>query len=215
MPPPNPVGPFPQSFGRYTIEAFLGRGGMGSVYRARDTVLDRQVALKIPRAEYVSDPQLAPLFQHEARAGASLTHETICRILDFGTIDDTPYLSMGYILGDRLPTGEPWEPAAAIRMVRTLALALAVAHGQAVIHRDLKPGNILVTPEGEPVIMDFGLALCLNRADAQVPRPGEVYGTLRYMPPEQAQPGEEPIGSASDVYSLGVILYELLTGRVP
>jgi serine/threonine protein kinase len=188
---------------------------MGSVYRARDTVLDRQVALKIPRGDYAADPQLAILFHHEARAGASLVHENICRVLDFGTLDGTAYLCMDYIHGNPLRTGQPWEPADALRMVRTLALALEVAHAQAVIHRDLKPGNILVTPEGRPVIMDFGLALRLNRADAQLPRPGEISGTLLYMPPEQAHPGEEPISPAADIYSLGVILYELLTGRVP
>jgi hypothetical protein len=216
----DPRGPFPQSFGRYEVRAWLGGGGMGDVYRAHDRVLDVEVALKVPKAALAHEPLFREQFLHEARALARLDHPNICRIYDCGTVGPTPYLSMQLVRGDPLsryrPAGQGWlEPADAVALAHTLALALAVAHGQGLIHRDLKPGNVLVKPEGQPILTDFGLALQLDRADALLPGPGQLQGTVPYMPPEQLDVRLAPLGPGCDVYALGVVLYELLTGRRP
>jgi serine/threonine protein kinase len=222
LPTLNPIGPFPQPFGRYEVRQLLGRGGMGSVYLAHDSVLQVEVALKVPHPDLLADPYIREQVLHEARAGVRLVHPNICRVLDFGIFENTPYLSLQYIAGEPLsrcrPAGQSWwEPGEATNLVHTLATALSVAHAQGIIHRDLKPGNVLLTPppERKPFLTDFGLALRLNTAEAHVPMEGEITGTLPYMPPEQVRVGLVPLGPGADIYSLGVILYELLTGRLP
>ncbi len=191
----------PKQFGRYRILMKLGQGGMGAVYLAHDPELNRLVALKVPLDEGETDA--AVRFRRAARAAASLHHPNICPLYEAGVIDGTPFLTMAYIdgttLAERLRLGRlPSAEAAAL--VRTLALALAEAHDSGVFHRDLKPSNILINRRGEPILTDFGAA---------------SLGTPAYLPPERVHGEADPDGRAADVYSLGVILYELLTGRPP
>ncbi|MBA4067414.1 MAG: hypothetical protein C0501_27630 [Isosphaera sp.] len=203
--------------GRYRIDRLLGRGGMGTVYLAHDTRLDCPVALKIPRG--IADPASAARFLEEARAAAGLRHPNICLTHDAGRHGDTHYLCMQYIPGEplsrRVGPGRPVDPAEAVRVVRAVARAMDYAHGKGVVHRDLKPSNILVDDAGEPVVMDFGLA---RRGAGDAPRitlPGTVLGTPAYMPPEQVAGDQVRVGPRSDVYALGAVLYELLTGSPP
>jgi hypothetical protein len=193
---------------------------MADVYLAHDSVLDIEVALKVPRPAYASRPYFREQFLHEARALARLDHPSICGIYDYGCVGEVPYLSMQRIHGDPLadyrPSGPSWlEPGDALSLCHTLALALALAHGQGVIHRDLKPGNVLVKPDGQPILTDFGLALRLDRADALLPGPEDVVGTLAYMAPEQVDVRIAPLGPGCDIHALGVIFYKLLTGQRP
>jgi serine/threonine protein kinase len=215
LPPPDPE--VSETFGRYRIERLLGRGGMGSVYLAQDTLLGRPVALKVPVLEAPAAAAVRARFFREAQAAAALMHPNICPIHDVGEIDGVPYLTMAYLDGEplsrRLARG-PLAVADALNLVHTLAGALAYAHARGVIHRDLKPGNVMIDGRGQPVLMDFGLA---RRADhgAQLTQQGEVLGTPAYMPPEQVLGDVAAMGPASDVYSLGVLLYELLSGTTP
>jgi serine/threonine protein kinase len=219
----NPrVTPFPQefpaTFGRYRILKLLGRGGMGAVYLAHDTQLDRPVALKIPHLETSDGPQVLERFYREARAAATLHHPNICPVHDVGEIDGAPYLTMAYVEGKRLSefaASRPLTPRQSALLVRKLALALQEAHKQGVIHRDLKPDNIMIDRRGEPIIMDFGLARRTRGRDPRLTQQGSVLGTPAYMPPEQVSGDVQATGPASDVYSLGVILYELLAGGLP
>ena len=203
--------------GRYRLIRLLGRGGMGSVYLAHDLHLDRDVALKVPHFS-AEQGELMERFFREARAAGRLHHPNICPVFDVGEADGVHYLSMAYIDGEPLAAhvmgysnGPPKDTAL---LVRTLALALEEAHAQGVVHRDLKPSNIMINRRGEPVVMDFGLAREVNNAANQT-QAGVVMGTPAYMSPEQARGDVAAVGPGCDVYSLGVILYELLTGRVP
>jgi serine/threonine protein kinase len=208
----------PEQFGRYRVLRPLGQGGMGAVYLAHDSQLDRKVALKVPFLS-ASNPSMLERFHREGRAAATLHHANVCPIHDVGQIDGIHYLAMAYIegepLSDVLRKNGPMPPAEAARIVRTLALALSEAHAKGVIHRDLKPSNVMMARNGQPVIMDFGLARRSNAGDAQLTRDGAALGTPAYMPPEQINGQVDAMGPTSDVYSLGVILYELLTGKVP
>jgi hypothetical protein len=210
--------PLPEQFGRYRILRPLGRGGMGAVYLAEDTLLQRRVALKVPHFTAADGPDAVERFYREARAAAALKHPNFCRVHDVGAIDGVHYLTMEYLegraLSELLRGGLPWPAREAGAFVRRVALALAAAHEQGVIHRDLKPSNIMVARDGAPVIMDFGLA---RRAhdDARLTTAGLPLGTPAYMPPEQVRGDTESMGPACDVYSLGAVLYELLTGRPP
>jgi serine/threonine protein kinase len=211
----------PTRFGRYHLLKTLGQGGMGSVYLAHDTQLDRQVALKIPQFTDAQDPHSRERFLREARAAAALHHVNVCPIYDVGDIDGVPYLTMAYIPGQPLSAllprnaGRDLAQREAASIVRRVALALEDAHRLGIIHRDLKPGNIMIDPKGEPVVMDFGLARRGNPADARLTLPGAVMGTPAYMSPEQARGDQAEMGPSCDIYSLGVVLYELLTGQLP
>ncbi len=209
---------FPASFGRYRVLKLLGKGGMGAVYLAQDTQLDRPVALKMPHFETGDGPQVLERFFREARAAATLQHANICPLHDVGQIDGTPYLTMAYIEGKSLAAFAASRPLTARQsglLVRKLALALQEAHKRGVIHRDLKPENVMIDRRGEPIIMDFGLARRTRGQDTRLTQQGSLLGTPAYMPPEQVSGDVNATGPASDIYSLGVILYELLTGRLP
>jgi serine/threonine protein kinase len=208
----------PSLFGRYQLQKLLGQGGMGAVYLAHDTQLDRSVALKIPIFSAEEGSQVLARFYREARAAATILHANVCPIYDVGEVDDVPYLTMGYIEGKSLAEwirGKPLTPRQSAVLVRKLALALQEAHKKGVIHRDLKPANIMIDNRGEPIIMDFGLARRTRPGDPRLTQKGAVMGTPAYMPPEQVSGNPEVIGPACDIYSLGVILYELVTGRLP
>jgi predicted Ser/Thr protein kinase len=209
----------PAAFGRYQVLKVLGQGGMGSVYLAHDTQLDRRVALKIPHFTSQDGPQVRERFFREARAAAMLHHPNLCPVYDVGEHAGTHYLTMAFIEGRPLSAliGGPklLPPRQVAALVRKLALALAEAHRHQVIHRDLKPSNVMLGPRGEPVVMDFGLARRGGGADSRLTQQGTLMGTPAYMAPEQASGNPDEMGPSCDVYSLGVILYELLTGRLP
>jgi serine/threonine protein kinase len=209
----NLHGPFPQDFGRYRLLSLLGRGGMGTVYLAEDTRLQIRVALKLPFPDLLADPRALKQFYREARAAARLCHPGLCQVFDVGRLGDTHYLAMRYIEGAPLAPRPLRDTRGVALLVRKLAEAMTEAHRLAVVHRDLKPANILLTPQGEPVITDFGLALRLDTADVWTASP--TAGTWSYMAPEQVQGDPDTLGPGCDIYGLGVILYELLTGRVP
>jgi serine/threonine-protein kinase len=200
----------------YEILGELGRGGMGVVYKARHQMLDRVVALKVVLAgSHASNDQLER-FLNEARAVAHLRHPGIVQIFDVGETGGLPYFSLEFVEGgglDRRIAGKPQDPRWSAGMVEELARAMQAAHQSGIIHRDLKPANILMLGE-EPKITDFGLAKRLE-TDSRQTRSGTIMGTPNYMSPEQAWGRNSQIGPASDLYSLGAILYELLTGRPP
>jgi serine/threonine protein kinase len=204
--------------GRYRIERLLGAGGMGAVYRAFDLKLQRRLALKVPHFDPHSHPDLLKRFQREARIAASFNHPNLCPIFDFDQWNHLYYLTMPFIegrpLAALLEAGRLPQRQAAI-ITRTVALALAEAHRLGVVHRDLKPANIMVSPQGKLIVMDFGIARSLTAADSLQTRTGAVLGTPAYMAPEQVQGIVSAIGAATDIYSLGVIFYQLLTGRQP
>jgi tetratricopeptide (TPR) repeat protein len=210
----------PAVFGRYELRRLLGRGGMGAVYLAHDSQLDRQVALKLPRLSGESHPEARARFLREARAAAGLRHPNICPVYDAGEIGQTLYLSMAYIEGEtlsgRLARGGPLPMAAAAALTATVARAMQAAHDHGIIHRDLKPANLMLDSHGQPVVMDFGLAQRTTAAcEVRLTQSGALLGTPVYMAPEQAGGDPEAVGPGCDIYSLGVILYEMLTGRVP
>jgi serine/threonine protein kinase/WD40 repeat protein len=215
------VDKIPRKFGRYRIIDCLGRGGMGAVFRAEDTQLHRTVALKVP---FLGDDDADTIqrFYREARSAATLQHAHICPVFDVGEWNGIPYLTMAFIegksLAQALEAGATFTYPQIALLIRQLALGMQEAHARGVIHRDLKPSNVLLRPNGEPVIMDFGLA---RRQDDRagpgdcLTRQGEIIGTLEYMSPEQVEGDNKAVGPAADIYTLGVILYELLAGRRP
>jgi len=215
-------------FGRYSIDRLLGRGGMGAVFLAYDEHLQRQVALKIPLFHDGAAGLWKVRFLREARAVATLRHPNICPVFDAGEEQGLLFLTMAYIEGTPLSAlieRRPWKQEEAVELVRTIARAMLVAHSTGTLHRDLKPANILIDSNKQAVIMDFGLAHRANWSDEPssllpdrdvgVTQFGSILGTLPYMPPEQARGDHEALGPWSDVYSLSVVLYELLTNRLP
>jgi WD40 repeat protein len=201
----------------YEILGELGRGGMGVVYRARHIRLNRQVALKMILAGIHAGPQAQARFRIEAETVARLQHPHIVQIYEVGEADGKPFLSLEFVAGGTLADkldGTPWAARPAAHMVETLARAMYAAHQVGVVHRDLKPANVLLTKEGQPKISDFGLAKQLD-SDAGQTASGAILGTPSYMAPEQAGGHGKQVGPAADVYALGAILYELLTGRPP
>ncbi len=194
----------------------LGRGGMGIVYLARQAGLNRLVALKMILACEYACPRDRSRFRDEAEAVARLSHPNLVQIFEMGEHEGRPYFSMEYVDGGRLADalrGSPWSPLRAARLVETLARAAQSAHERGVIHRDLTPSNVLLTAAGEPRVVDFGLAKLTGGAGRTTS--GEVLGTPGYMAPEQAVGRSHEVGPGADVYALGAVLYELLTGRPP
>jgi tetratricopeptide (TPR) repeat protein/tRNA A-37 threonylcarbamoyl transferase component Bud32 len=213
----NLISPSAPSLPGYEILEVLGRGGMGIVYKARQTKLNRLVALKmILVGSYASLEQQAR-FRTEAEAVARLQHPNIVQIHEVGEHEGISYFSLEFVAGGTLAqklAGTPMPPEAAARLVESLALAMHMAHQRGIVHRDLKPSNVLITFDGVAKITDFGLAKILDEVDVQT-LSGAVMGTPSYMAPEQASGIRQPISPAVDVYSLGAILYETLTGRPP
>jgi eukaryotic-like serine/threonine-protein kinase len=205
----------------YEVLGLLGRGGMGVVYKARHQRLGRPVALKMLSPQGEADPEYLERFRTEAEAVARLQHPNIVQIYDIGEVHGEPYLALELLEGGRLTdrTGRaPQPPREAARLTETLARAVHHAHAQGVIHRDLKPSNVLLATDGTPKISDFGVAKRLDVTPEAAPAltsTGSIIGSPGYLAPEQAEPRLTPLGPATDVYALGGILYELLTGRAP
>ena len=201
----------------YLLVEVLGRGGMGVVFRARQVGLDRTVAVKMIRDELLAGPVERLRFRVEAEAAARIQHENIVRIHEVGEHQGRPFISMEFVPGGTLSrklAGAPQLPRAAAEMIETLARAIHVAHECKIVHRDLKPGNILLAPDGTPKIVDFGLAKRLEPGPG-LTHTGIIMGTPSYMAPEQAAGKSQNVGPAADIYALGAILYEMLTGRPP
>src|SRR3979411_3209953 len=212
--------------GPYEIVAPAGSGGMGEVYRGRDTRLDRTVAIKVLPAHLSSDPLRRQRFEREARAISALQHPNICTLYDVGQQDGTNYLVMEYLEGEtlasRLAKGL-LAPEQTLRFGIEIADALSAAHQRGIVHRDLKPGNIFLGAHGECKVLDFGVAMLGCEATssfevstvmspAALTSPGSAVGTIAYMSPEQAR--GEPLDARTDIFSLGAVLYEMASGKL-
>ena len=201
---------------RYELEELVGTGGMSSVFRARDRQLERRVAVKILHEHYASDPEYLERFRREARAVARLSHPNIVTVIDRGDDGRRQYIVFEYVEGENLKELVLQSGRLPVRQALELALAvangLAFAHDQGLVHRDVKPQNVLLSREGEVKVTDFGIARSLH-VDHGVTQTGTVLGTGEYLAPEQAS--GQPVSAATDVYSLGVVLWELLAGEVP
>ncbi|MBX6762854.1 MAG: Stk1 family PASTA domain-containing Ser/Thr kinase [Rubrobacteraceae bacterium] len=201
---------------RYRIKRLLGSGGMADVYLAHDNVLDRDVALKIMNERYAKDEEFVERFRREAQSAAALSHPNIVSIYDRGATDDgTYYIAMEYLPGgtlkDRIANKGPLPPKTAAKVALQIAQALEAAHKRGVVHRDIKPHNILITADGDIKVTDFGIARAVT--SSTMTKTGLILGTAHYISPEQAM--GEPVGPESDLYSLGVVFYEMLTGELP
>jgi serine/threonine-protein kinase len=216
-PVPPPGGTALPHIPGYEVEAVLGRGGMGVVFRARQLRLNRVVALKMTLADAYAGPRERERFQREAEAVAGLRHPNVVQVYDVGDAAGRPYFTMEYVEGGSLAqqlTGTPRPARQATALLATLAAAVQAAHQSGIVHRDLKPANVLLTADGTPKVTDFGVARRLDGA-AGLTRTGAAVGTPSYMAPEQAGGDKNAVGPATDVHALGAILYELLTGRPP
>ncbi|HEY3529919.1 MAG TPA: serine/threonine-protein kinase [Nocardioides sp.] len=223
---------FADARGRYRLDSRIATGGMGEVWRGTDTVLDRPVAVKLLKQEHADDPVFRSRFETEAQHAAGLHHPGVAQVFDFGsgesrgesggessdeggTGDHAPFLVMEYVEGRPLSAvlrpGQPMDPSAAARLVAATADALGAAHAQGIVHRDVKPANILVTDDRQVKITDFGIARAAD--SVALTRTGEVLGTPQYISPEQAE--GRPATPASDVYALGAVAYECLVGQRP
>lgn len=201
--------------GRYRLLSKLGEGGMAEVWQARDMALGRIVALKVLRTQYSSDPDFLARFRREAQAAANLLHPNIVNVFDIGQAGDRHFIVMEYVEGqnlkDLIRDQAPLPVNRALDLATQAAAAVAHAHRAGIVHRDLKPQNILVTADGQVKVADFGIARAMSAASAT--ETGVILGTAHYLSPEQA--AGQPATPASDVYTLGVVLYEMLTGRPP
>lgn len=202
--------------GRYELLEKIGDGGMAVVYKARCRLLKRFVAIKILKPEFTKDVKFIESFRRESQAAASLSHPNIVNVFDVGQEGNIYYIVMelveGQVLSDIIKNQGPLEPVKAIEITKQIASALAFAHKNHIIHRDVKPHNILMTTEGDAKITDFGIAKAVNEATI-VGNTGMVMGSVHYFSPEQARGGY--VDEKTDIYSLGIVLYELLTGKVP
>jgi serine/threonine-protein kinase len=204
--------------GRYELHRRLARGGMADVFLARDQLLDRPVAVKVLFPEFATDPAFVERFRREAQSAANLNHPNIVSVYDWGQEQGTYFIVMEYIegrsLADIIRNEGPLHPQRAAEVGSDIAAALGFAHRNGVVHRDIKPGNVLISPSGQVKVADFGIARALNAsAEDNLTQAGSVMGTATYFAPEQAQ--GLPLDPRSDLYSLGVVLYEMVTGRAP
>ena len=201
--------------GRYHVADRIAAGGMGEVYRARDAVLERPVAIKVLHRNLAGDAGFIERFRREARAAANLNHQNIVAVHDWGSVDGIYYMVMEYVAGlsvrEILHAEGLLAPAQAADVLEQTLAALQHAHRQGIVHRDVKPENLMVTRDGVVKVADFGLARAF--ADAQITEAGNVIGTVQYLAPEQLQ--GEPADPRTDLYALGVVAFELLTGRLP
>lgn len=201
---------------RYELEELCGAGGMSSVFRAHDRLLDRRVALKVLHQQFADDGEQVARFRREARSVAQLSHRHIVTVIDRGVDEDRQFIVFEYVDGENLKqlvgrTG-PLPTVRALELALAVADGLAFAHANGIVHRDVKPQNVLVNDEGEAKVTDFGIARSLE-VDHWVTQPGTVLGTSNYLSPEQAS--GQPVTPATDVYSLGIVIWELLAGEVP
>lgn len=217
--PPIPATSFPKYFGEFELLEELGRGGMGVVYKAWQKNLGRMVALKMVLRGTHARPEEMARFQAEAKAIALLEHSNIVPLHEAGIFEDQPYFSMRFVEGQTLATvlaQGPIKPRDAATLIAKISRAVHHAHERGVLHRDLKPSNVIIDRENHPLVTDFGLAKRIDLPDENpLTQPGAILGTPSYMAPEQVSSSRGVVGPASDVYSLGIILYETLTGRPP
>jgi WD40 repeat protein len=215
--PASPMGEL-QRVGRFEVRARLGAGAFGGVYRAHDPQLDREVALKVPHPGTLDSPARVQRFLREAKAAANLRHPNIVPLYETGRDGDRYYIASAFIpgttLAEALAERETIDSTWAVNIARSLAEALAYAHAQGIVHRDVKPANIMLDGKGQPLLMDFGLASRKEEA-SKLTNEGAVLGTPSYMAPEQASGKSGAAGPAADQYSLGCLLFELLTGETP
>src|SRR5919107_4432021 len=201
--------------GRFQLTTRIAIGGMGEVWKAKDLILGRIVAIKVLKEEYTGDPGFLQRFRAEARHTALLNHVGIANVFDYGEEEGSAYLVMELVPGQPLSSiiehEQVLSPDRTLSIIAQTARALAVAHAQGLVHRDVKPGNLLITPEGRVKVTDFGIA----RLADQVPltQTGQVMGTVQYLSPEQAS--GHPASPATDTYSLGIVAYESLAGKRP
>jgi len=202
---------------RYEITKAIARGGMARVYLARDRSLDRPVAVKELVPEFAADESFVERFRREAQAAANLTHPNIVGVYDWGTQDNTYFIIMEYVdgpvLSKVLRDEGPLHPRRAAELASEVAAALGFAHSRGVVHRDVKPGNVILTAAGQAKVTDFGIARAMSAPEENLTQAGSVMGTATYFSPEQAQ--GLAVDQRSDLYSLGVVLFEMVTGRTP
>src|SRR5918998_3733297 len=200
--------------GRYRVIGRIGSGGMADVYRAEDTQLGREIALKLLYRRFAEDEQFVERFRREASSAAGLQHPNVVQVFDRGEWDGTYYIAMELLPGRNLKQivrdHGMLDPALAVDLVIQILKAARFAHRRGIVHRDIKPHNVIVDDEGRAKVTDFGIALA---GASDMTETGSIMGTAHYLSPEQAQ--GQPVDARSDLYSIGIVLYELLTGRPP
>src|SRR3954447_21415154 len=201
--------------GRYRVLKRLGAGGMAEVWCAEDEVLGRRVALKLLGGRFAEDPEFRERFRREAQAAAGLTHPNIVGIFDRSEWEGTPYIAMelvdGQTLKELVTERGPLPLETAVGLTEQILRALAYAHRRGIVHRDVKPQNVILDPDGQAKVADFGIARAGDTS--QMTQTGAIVGTMQYLSPEQAE--GHPVDRRADLYSVGIVLYELLTGQVP
>jgi serine/threonine protein kinase len=204
-------------FAGYVIEGLAGKGGMGVVYRARQEGLDRLVALKLIAPDFAQDPAFRDRFKRESRTAASIEHPNVIPLYEAGEHDGQLFISMRFVEGDDLKTvivrDGGLAPEQAVQLLSQVASALDAAHARGLVHRDIKPGKVLIADSDHAYLTDFGLTKHLSASSAGMTATGMWVGTLDYVAPEQVSGGT--VDARSDVYSLGCVLFQMLTGRVP